>query len=234
MTSILMLDDDAQIRSLLSEYLSGFGMQCVTVANGAAMVEAMKKKSFDLLILDLMLPGEDGLKLCREVRAHSSMPILMLTARGEPMDRVIGLEVGADDYIVKPFEPRELVARIQAILRRTQGGLGNQEPTGKPVIFSGWQLNMVLRQLVSPDGVLIPLSNSEFRLLVVLVEHANRVLTREYLLDVARGRNMDLFDRSIDISISRLRQKLNDDPRTPTLIKTVRGEGYMLSAVISR
>jgi two-component system OmpR family response regulator len=233
MTSVLLIDDDAQIRHLLRDYLSGFGMSVVAVADGKEMSGAMEKESFDILILDLMLPGEDGLSLCRSLRAKSDIPILMLTARGEAMDRVVGLEVGADDYIVKPFEPRELVARIQTILRRARGGRENIRDA-KQVEFMGWRFNYVLRQLVSPQELVIPLSNAEFRLLTVLVEHANRVLSREFLLDTARGRNMEIFDRSIDILISRLRQKLNDDPRTPSLIKTVRGEGYLFDAKVTR
>lgn len=233
MLSILIVDDDVQIRQLLRDYLSGFDMSVVAVADGKAMADALEKESFDLVILDLMLPGEDGLSLCRGLRAKSDIPILMLTARGEAMDRVVGLEVGADDYIVKPFEPRELVARIHTILRRARGGRENIKEQ-KEAVFMGWRLNFVLRQLVSPEELVIPLSNAEFRLLTVFVEHPNRVLTREFLLDEARGRDMDIFDRSIDILVSRVRQKLNDDPRTPSLIKTVRGEGYLFDAKVTR
>lgn len=233
MLSILMVDDDAQIRQLLSDYLSGFGMSVVAVADGKSMAEALKKSTFDLVILDLMLPGEDGLSLCRSLRAESDIPILMLTARGEAMDRVVGLELGADDYIVKPFEPRELVARIQTILRRARGNRENHKEQNE-VQFMGWRLNYVMRHLVSPEELVIPLSNAEFRLLTVFIEHPNRILNREFLLDSARGRDMDVFDRSIDILVSRVRQKLNDDSRTPTLIKTVRGEGYLFDAKVTR
>lgn len=233
MVSVLIVDDDEQIRQLLREYLAGFGMSVTGVTDGVAMEEALAKNSFDLVILDLMLPGEDGLSLCRSLRVKSDIPILMLTARGEAMDRVVGLEVGADDYIVKPFEPRELVARIQSILRRSRAGRG-QLMEKKEAEFMGWRLDLILRQLVSPEQIVIPLSNAEFRLLAVLVEHPNRVLTREFLLDEARGRGMELFDRSIDILISRVRQKLNDDPRTPSLIKTVRGEGYLFDTKETR
>lgn len=233
MVSVLIVDDDAQIRQLLRDYLSGFGMSVVSVADGVAMNEALETGNFDLIILDLMLPGEDGLTLCRNLRAKSNIPILMLTARGEAMDRVVGLEIGADDYIVKPFEPRELVARINTILRRSRGNREAGQET-KLAIFMGWRLNYILRHLVSPDELVIPLSNAEFRLLAVLVENPNRVLSRDFLLDEARGRNMDMFDRSIDILISRVRQKLNEDPRTPSLIKTVRGEGYIFDAKVSR
>jgi two-component system, OmpR family, response regulator len=233
MLSILIVDDDLQIRQLLRDYLTDFGMSVVAVADGEAMAEAMKKSAFDLVILDLMLPGEDGLTLCRKLRAESDVPILMLSARGEAMDRVVGLELGADDYIVKPFEPRELVARIQTILRRARGKHDSRKEYNE-VEFMGWRLNYALRQLVSPKELVIPLSNAEFRLLTVFVENPNRILTREYLLDAARGRDMDVFDRSIDILVSRVRQKLNDDSRTPTLIKTFRGEGYLFDAKVSR
>ena len=237
MLSVLLVDDDIHIRHLLSDYLSEFGMDVVAVADGKLMDDALGKRTFDLVILDLMLPGEDGLTLCRNLRAKSDIPILMLTARGETMDRIIGLEVGADDYIVKPFEPRELVARIQTILRRVKGGA--REHTKEPeqenmASFMGWRLNYVLRQIISPENLVVPLSNAEFRLLKVFIEHPGRVLTRDFLLDQARGRNMDLFDRSIDLLVSRLRQKLGDDSRTPGLIKTVRGEGYLFDAKVVR
>ena len=234
MLSVLIVDDDIHIRQLLRDYLSEFGMAAVAVADGKSMTVALEKEPFDLIILDLMLPGEDGLSLCRSLRAKSDIPILMLTARGETMDRIIGLEVGADDYIVKPFEPRELVSRIQTILRRVRGGRESHKESEETALFMGWRLNFVLRQLVSPKELVIPLSNAEFRLLKVFVEHPNRVLTRDFLLDQARGRNMDLFDRSIDLLVSRLRQKLGDDSRTPGLIKTVRGEGYLFDAKVMR
>ena len=231
MLSVLLVDDDIQIRQLLSDYLSEFGMEVTAVAEGKLMADVLAHRKFDLVILDLMLPGEDGLSLCRSLRAQSDIPILMLTARGETMDRVVGLEVGADDYIVKPFEPRELVARIQTVLRRTKGARESQNET---VSFMGWRLSYDLRQVISPRGLVVPLSNAEFRLLKVFVEHPGRVLTRDFLLDQARGRNMDLFDRSIDLLVSRLRQKLGDDPRVPSLIKTVRGEGYLFDAKVMR
>jgi two-component system OmpR family response regulator len=234
MLSVLLVDDDIQIRQLLSDYLSEFSMAVVAVADGKSMADALGKGSFDLVILDLMLPGEDGLSLCRSLRAKSDIPILMLTARGETMDRVVGLEVGADDYIVKPFEPRELVARIQTILRRIKGGRESPNEQENMVSFMGWRLNYALRQVISPEELVIPLSNAEFRLLKVFIDHPCRVLTRDFLLDQARGRNMDLFDRSIDLLVSRLRQKLGDDSRTPSLIKTVRGEGYLFDAKVTR
>lgn len=238
MPAILIVDDDAQIRDLLSDYLSGFGMEVTAVPDGAHMEQAMQRSSFDLIILDLMLPGEDGLSLCRRLRAASNIPILMLTARGETTDRIVGLEVGADDYVSKPFEPRELVARIQSVLRRSQGVLDHRTQRGDDsMAFAGWTLQLAARQLVSASGTVIPLSNAEFRLLSVFLEHPNRVLTRDFLLEEARGRNMDLFDRSIDILVSRLRQKLNEgaqNEEASSLIKTVRGEGYMFEAKVKR
>jgi two-component system OmpR family response regulator len=239
MPAILIVDDDAQIRDLLSDYLSGFGMTAEAVADGVQMEEALKRHAFDLIILDLMLPGEDGLSLCRRLRAKSGIPILMLTARGETTDRIVGLEVGADDYIAKPFEPRELVARIQSILRRTQGHMEQAAGGARDsVSFAGWTLQLSMRQLVSDRGTVVPLSNAEFRLLSVFLEHPNRVLSRDFLLEEARGRNMDLFDRSIDILVSRLRQKLHGgapgEDAASSLIKTVRGEGYLFDATVKR
>ena len=197
------------------------------VTDGAAMRVAMQAETFDVVVLDLMLPGEDGLSLCRWLRAESDIPILMLTARCEPTDRIIGLELGADDYMSKPFEPRELVARIQTILRRVRDDRTEQRAN---IRFDNWRLNSVLRQLVADNGLVVPLSNAEFRLLWVFIERPRRVLSREQLLDAARGRSIEAFDRSIDLLVSRLRQKLGDDPKAPHLIKTVRGEGYLFDA----
>lgn len=180
-TLSILIVDDAQIRQLLHDYLSDFGMTVVAVADGNEMNQSLKNNVFDIIILDLMLPGDDGLSLCRSLRAKSDIPIIMLTARGEATDRIVGLEVGADDYIVKPFEPRELIARIRTILRRTQEHRKNH--IHEQTEFMGWQLNNVLRQLISPKKMVIPLSNAEFRLLTVLTEHPNRVLSRDFLLD---------------------------------------------------
>ncbi|KES21909.1 MULTISPECIES: response regulator [Pseudomonas] len=222
----LLVDDDEPIRELLCGYLARFNIEARGVADGAGMRQALAEENFDVVVLDLMLPGEDGLSLCRYLRSESDIPILMLTARCEPADRIIGLELGADDYMAKPFEPRELVARIQTILRRVRGDEGRNEPRAQ-VRFDQWRLDSVLRQLHSPDGLVVPLSNAEFRLLWVFLERPRRVLNRELLLDAARGRAIEAFDRSIDLLVSRLRQKLGDDPRSPRLIKTVRGEGYL-------
>ncbi|AZF31268.1 Transcriptional regulatory protein ompR [Pseudomonas sp. R4-35-07] len=226
-TRALIVDDDVPIRELLIDYLARFNILATGVTDGAAMRLAMQGETFDVVVLDLMLPGEDGLTLCRWLRAESDIPILMLTARCEPTDRIIGLELGADDYMSKPFEPRELVARIQTILRRVRDDRTEQRAN---IRFDNWRLNSVLRQLVADNGLVVPLSNAEFRLLWVFIERPRRVLSREQLLDAARGRSIEAFDRSIDLLVSRLRQKLGDDPKAPRLIKTVRGEGYLFDA----
>ncbi|MDD2051220.1 response regulator [Pseudomonas putida] len=223
----LIVDDDIPIRELLIDYLARFNIFATGVTDGAAMRQTLQAETFDVVVLDLMLPGEDGLSLCRWLRAESDIPILMLTARCEPTDRIIGLELGADDYMAKPFEPRELVARIQTILRRVRDDRSEQRAN---IRFDNWRLNSVLRQLVAADGLVVPLSNAEFRLLWVFIERPRRVLSREQLLDAARGRSIEAFDRSIDLLVSRLRQKLGDDPKAPQLIKTVRGEGYLFDA----
>lgn len=223
---LLIVDDDPDIRDLLAHYLHGFGMQCQCVGNGSAMREAVNATAFDLIILDLMLPGEDGLSLCRYLRSTGDTPVIMLTARGETADRIVGLELGADDYIVKPFDPRELVARIHTVLRRTRS---REKPaTPDAVRFAGWQLCHPKREVTTPAQVVVPLSNAEYRLLCAFLARPQRILSREQLLDAARGRAVEAFDRSIDLLVSRLRQKLGDDPKAPRLLKTVRGEGYML------
>ncbi|WP_051246810.1 response regulator [Metapseudomonas resinovorans] len=215
----LIVDDDAPIRELLCGYLARFNIEAVGVDDGQAMRLALAEERFDVVVLDLMLPGEDGLSLCRWLRAESDIPILMLTARCEPADRIIGLELGADDYMAKPFEPRELVARIQTILRRVRDDHDTPRTDSRSSIrFDAWRLDGVLRQLQSPEGLVVPLSNAEFRLLWVFLERPRRVLSREQLLDAARGRSIEAFDRSIDLLVSRLRQKLGDDPRSPRLI----------------
>ena len=233
----LIVDDDTQIRELLSAYLITFGIQGDGVGDGDAMRAALKAQHYDIIVLDLMLPGDDGLTLCRELRLSSAIPIIMLTARGETADRVVGLELGADDYLVKPFDPRELVARINTILRRVQNG-GNGEPpivdAGNEVFFNGWKLNRSTRELTTPTAIIVPLSNAEYRLLWVFIERPRRVLNRDQLLDAARGKSSEAFDRSIDLLVSRLRQKLGDDPKSPRLLKTVRGEGYLFDAQVKR
>jgi two-component system OmpR family response regulator len=229
---LLVVDDDPELRKLLQDYLGSQGFDVVTVEDGTAMRRALGAASFELVILDLMLPGEDGLALCRELRARSRIPILMLTARGDELDRIVGLEMGADDYLPKPFHPRKLLARIRSILRRVQE-LG-AERDARALRFAGWTLDIGMRHLVAADGVAVPLSTGEFRLLQALAENANRVLSRDRLMDVLSGREAGPFDRSVDVMISRLRRRLNDDAREPQLIKTVRNEGYVLAATVER
>lgn len=233
-TQILIVDDDRDIRTLLADYLDGNGFRTFTASNGAEMRKMLDTARIDLVVLDLTLPGEDGLTLCRNLRAQSSLPVIMLTARGEPLDRILGLEMGADDYIAKPFEPRELFARIRSVLRRTNALPPNMALSeAHSMLFDTWRLDLMARHLVMEDGTVVALSGAEFRLLKVFLEHPNRVLNRDQLLELTRGRDADPFDRSVDIQISRLRQKLGDDARTPRIIKTVRNEGYVLSATVS-
>jgi two-component system OmpR family response regulator len=232
---ILIVDDDAEIRSLLSQYLQKNGLRVTAVADGRAMWQALEAGRIDLIVLDLMLPGEDGLTLCRNLRAKSSdIPVIMLTARGEETDRIVGLEMGADDYLAKPFSARELLARIKAILRRARTLPENLRPdNARNIRFGDWLLDTVQRQLVSAAGVVIPLSGAEYRLLRIFLSHPNRVLNRDQLVDLTQGKEADPLDRSIDVQVSRLRQRLGDDSREPRLIKTVRGEGYVLAVAVA-
>jgi two-component system OmpR family response regulator len=233
-THILIVDDDRDIRTLLAEYLDGNGLRTLTATNGAEMRRVLEESRVDLIVLDLTLPGEDGLTLCRNLRANSNVPVIMLTARGEPLDRILGLEMGADDYLAKPFEPRELFARIRSVLRRTQALPPNMaQPDVAAMRFAHWTLDLTARHLVNRDGVVVALSGAEFRLLKVFLDHPNRVLNRDQLLELTQGRESDPFDRSVDIQISRLRQKLGDDARTPAIIKTVRNEGYVLATAVT-
>ncbi len=230
---ILIVDDDREIRALVGDYLRRNGYRTSLAADGRQMRRILDDARIDLVILDLMLPGEDGLSLCRDLRARSNLPVLMLTAKGDPVDRVIGLEMGADDYLGKPFEPRELLARIRSVLRRTSALPANLAPDGvRRYRFAGWTWDSSLYQLVSPQGVVVVLSGAEYRLLQVFMTHPNRVLTRDQLMDLTRGKDADPFDRSIDLRVSRLRQKLGDDARSPALIKTLRGEGYVFAAEV--
>ena len=230
---ILIVDDDPELRELLRGYLGGNGFAVDVAGDGTAMRRQMATAMPDLVILDLMLPGEDGLALCRELRASSSLPILMLTARGEDTDRIVGLEMGADDYLPKPFNPRELLARIRSILRRAGENAAREAPA-RALAFAGWTLELGARHLVGADGVVVPISNGEFKLLRAFAENPFRVLTRDQLMDVLAGREAGPFDRSVDVMVHRLRRRLNDDAREPALIKTVRSEGYMLAADVER
>lgn len=232
-STILIVDDDADIRSLLADYLSEQGLRVLTAGDGEQMQQALDANPIDLVVLDLNLPGTDGLALCRNLRAHSALPVIMLTARSAALDRIIGLEMGADDYLGKPFEPRELLARIRSVLRRSDGGGSDVEHVPQ-LQFAGWTLDLAARQLRRADGVVVVLSSSEFRILKALLERPNRVLSRDQLLSLTQGREAEPFDRSIDLHISRLRQKLGDDARAPQLIKTLRNEGYMLCATVGR
>jgi two-component system OmpR family response regulator len=233
MDHILIVDDDRDIRDLLSEYLQKQGYRTSLAADGRAMRAVLSRSEPALIVLDLMLPGEDGLTLCREVRAHSDIPIIMLTARGEEVDRIVGLEMGADDYLSKPFSPRELVARIKSILRRTRALPSNLKPDRVKLLrFAGWALDVATRNLRSPEGVSIALSGTDFKLLRIFLDHPNRVLTRDQLIDMTQSRDAGPFDRSIDLQVSRLRRRLNDNPKEPSIIKTSRGEGYVLAAEV--
>jgi two-component system OmpR family response regulator len=225
---ILVVDDDAEINSLLCNYLSRFGFVVHAAGDGPSMHEQLARQHIDLIVLDLQLPGEDGVSLARNLRTTNDVPIVMLTARSSPIDRVIGLEVGADDYMSKPFEPRELVARIQVVLRRARGQ--RDEPVSRDVIrFDGWQLVRKERSLTSPKGLSVPLSNAEYQLLSTFLKAPRHLLTRDQLMHQTRGQGLGPEARSIDLLVSRLRHKLDDDARDPTLIQTVRGGGYVFN-----
>ncbi len=228
---ILVVDDDSQIRSLLSEYLQKQGYRVTTVADGKGLRAAMATSHPDVIILDLMLPGEDGLTLCRDLRAQSDVPVIMLTARGDETDRIVGLEMGADDYLPKPFNPRELLARIKSVLRRARSLPENLKSVASGVYrFAGWLLDAATRNLTSPEGVVIALSGTDFRLLKIFLDHPNRVLTRDQLIDLMLSRDAGPFDRAIDVQVSRLRQRLAEDAKEPVIIKTIRGQGYVFAA----
>jgi two-component system OmpR family response regulator len=229
---VLVVDDDNDICDLLVDYLTDFGMHAVAVGDGVAMRDALARQRFDIIILDRMLPGEDGLSLCRSIRFLSDIPIIMLTALGESVDKVDGLEVGADDYVIKPFDPRELLARLHTILRRSKVSGRRQTPAAvapesNEIRFGGWTLNRATRELTSPALLRIPLSHGEFRLLSAFIAEPQCVLSRSHLLSAALGRSMEAFDRTIDLMVSRLRQKLDTDPSAEPLLRTIRGEGYI-------
>ncbi|RSZ59406.1 response regulator [Massilia atriviolacea] len=234
---VLIVDDDRDIRELVAAYLEKQGLSCTAVADGRAMRSALQRATPDVIVLDLMLPGDDGLALCREIRSgkQRAVPILMLTARDDETDRVVGLELGADDYMSKPFAARELLARIRAVLRRTRMLPPNMQAseTASLIGFGAWRLDVVGRHLLAEDDVAVALSSAEYRLLRVFLDHPQRVLTRDQLLELTHGHDAQAFDRSIDILVSRLRQRLRDDPREPRYIKTLRSEGYVLSCPVT-
>jgi two-component system OmpR family response regulator len=229
---ILVVDDDREIRDLISRFLVKHGLRVSTARDGVEMMRILDGAAIDLVVLDLMLPGEDGLSLCRRLRATTTLPVIMLTAMGEDTDRIVGLEMGADDYLPKPFNPRELLARIKAVLRRVNS-LANSAPKGDIARFDGWTLDLGARRLSSPGGEEVELSTGEYDLLLAFATHPRRVLSRDQLLDLARGRSAAPFDRSIDIQVMRLRRKIESDPKEPRLIKTVRGGGYMFAAEVT-
>ena len=231
---ILIVDDHREMRDLVSRALGKEGFRVSTATDGKAMRKVMADANIDLILLDLMLPGEDGLSLCRSLRAESDVPIIMLTAKGDEVDRVIGLEMGADDYLPKPFGSRELIARIRAVLRRNR----TREPTAqqdkpKRYRFERWTFDVDKRELLGDDSIAVPLSTGEFDLLLALVEHPQRTLSRDQLLDLARHRAANAFDRSIDTQVSRLRKKLEHNPAEPTIIKTIWGGGYIFTPAVS-
>ncbi len=229
---ILVVDDDRDIRELLARFLEKHGLRVTAARDGRELRRAWSAGHYHLVVLDLMLPGESGLDLARWLREQGPVPIVMLTAMGEEADRIIGLELGADDYVAKPFNPRELLARIRAVLRRT--GERGAQAAPQAWVFAGWRLESARRRLLNPDGAEVALTGGEYDLLAALAERANRVLTRDQLLDLLRGRQAGPFDRAIDVAISRLRRKLDDGGRDAQIIKTVRGGGYVLAADVER
>ncbi|KAF7599853.1 MAG: DNA-binding response regulator [Candidatus Dactylopiibacterium carminicum] len=230
---ILIVDDHEDIREPLAAFLARYGLSVSTEADGGALRERLRREQFDLILLDVMLPGEDGLSLCRHVHEHHGIPVILLTAMSDPADRIAGLELGADDYVVKPFDPRELIARIRSIFRRARmAPRALSRPLGGSQCyrFADWQLDLSKRELRHAQGRVVELSAMEFRLLKTLLEHANTVLSRERLLNLMNKADAPVFDRSIDSQVSRLRKKLEDDARHPRLLRTAWGDGYLLSA----
>src|SRR5882724_12478583 len=236
MPHLLLVDDDEDILSLLTNFFRKHSHAVSVAQNGAAMFAALEKQPVDLVILDVMLQREDGFDLCRRLRAHSVVPVIMLTAVSDPTDRVVGLELGADDYLTKPFDQRELLARVKAVLRRTasSGAPATPAETRPALCFANWRLDVTRRELRSQDDTLVVLSGGEFDLLLAFTEHPQRVLTRDQLLDLSRGASHAAYDRSIDVQVSRLRYKLETDPKNPALIRTVRNGGYLFVPKVTR
>ena len=230
---LLLVDDEAALREPLAEYLSRQGFAVAQAASAAEARSLLLGEAPELVLLDIMMPGEDGLSLCRHLSETRAIPVILLTARGEATDRIVGLEIGADDYVVKPFEPRELVARIRSVLRRAAKGA--PPPAEDELLeFDGWRLDPLKRRLTGPDGAMVSISSVEFRLLMAFLDHPRQVLDRDRLLDMVQGREAYLFDRAVDNQVSRLRRKIEADSRNPTLIQTVWGGGYMLAADVRR
>ncbi|WP_324828667.1 response regulator [Qipengyuania zhejiangensis] len=231
--TLLLVDDERSLREPLAEYLTRQGFVVHEAESAAAARTRLAQDLPDLVLLDIMMPGEDGLSLCRHLVETRGLPVILLTARGEAMDRIIGLEIGADDYVTKPFEPRELVARIRSVLRRAD------RPANAPgeelnYRFEGWHLDPLKRRLTDPDDNLVPISTAEFRMLHAFCEHPRQVLDRDRLLDIVQGREAQLFDRAVDNQVSRLRRKIEEDSRNPQFIQTVRGGGYRFGADVTR
>jgi two-component system, OmpR family, response regulator len=232
---ILVVDDDRDIRELLKDYLETNGFIALVAANGREMARVLSSNPVDLVILDLMMPGDDGLTLLKRERQKSQLPVIILSARSEESDKVVGLELGADDFVSKPFKPRELLARVRSVLRRAELALQPQEAETQLVYrFMGWQLDAAARRLTDSAGEEVVLTTGEMRLLLALLSRPNRVLSRDWLLETTQGRESGPFDRSIDVVMSRLRNRLRDDPATPSIIQTVRGEGYLFMPRVER
>ncbi len=230
---LLLVDDEAALREPLADYLSRQGFVVRQAASAAEARSAIRDEVPHLVLLDIMMPGEDGLSLCRHLAESAAIPTILLTARSESTDRIVGLEIGADDYVTKPFEPRELVARIRSVLRRVAKG-GPAPSEDEVLVFDGWRLDPLKRRLTDPEGAVVAISSAEFRLLMAFAEHPRQVLDRDRLLDMVQGREAHLFDRAVDNQISRLRRKIEVDSRNPVLIQTVWGGGYMLAADVRR
>jgi len=232
-TRLLLVDDEPSLREPLAEYLTRQGFVVRQAEDAAKARSALLEETPDLVLLDIMMPGEDGLSLCRYLAEAKNLPVIMLTAKAEAMDRIVGLEIGADDYVPKPFEPRELVARIRSVLRRSAKAV---QATDEDALyeFDGWKLDPLKRKLTDPEGTVVPISSAEFRLLVAFLGHPRQVLDRDRLLDMVQGREAHLFDRAVDNQVSRLRRKMEDDSRDPRLIQTVWGGGYRLAADVRR
>ena len=250
-TKILIVDDDQELRELISETLAEYGYASEAAGNGAEMFKALARSAFNMILLDIMMPGEDGLSLCRTLRTpgtlYSKIPIIFLTALKDTTDKVVGLEIGGDDYLCKPFQSRELIARIRALLRRSGASGDLASPNAKQdkisiesekpnslLLFGNWKLNAMARHLIDEDGVVVSLSAAEFRLLSLFLEHPQQVVTREKIMDYLAERSLNIYDRSIDAQISRLRAKLRDKGPNPALIRTMRGDGYMLATPVER
>jgi two-component system, OmpR family, response regulator len=229
---ILVVEDDAEISRLVSRYLRSSDFHVSVAADGRNLDRLLEDNRVDLIVLDLMLPGEDGLNLCRRLRTRSAVPVIMLTAKGDEIDRIVGLEIGADDYLTKPFNPRELLARIRSVLRRVSASAQSVEHRSRKLSFMGWQIDCVLRELKDPNGTRIMLTGAEFCLLQVMCERAGRVLSRDQLLDLTQARAVGSLGRSIDVLISRLRRKIERDLRDPEVIKTVRSGGYLFAPTV--